>query len=89
MFWHLLYSYYFLEAEFREYEVQKEYEGTQTIKLAELLVFIQGKESERLVGEVLYGFPDIYMINSIPLLAIVFMAVVVGVLSLFGGKIYM
>jgi len=44
---------------------------------------------ERLVGEVLYGFPDIYMINGIPLLAIVFMAVVVGVLALFGGRIYM
>ena len=44
---------------------------------------------ERLVGEVLYGFPDIYMINGIPLLAIVFMAVVVGILALFGGKIYM
>jgi hypothetical protein len=44
---------------------------------------------ERLVGEVLYGFPDIYMINGIPLLAIVFMSVVVGILALFGGKIYM
>ena len=44
---------------------------------------------ERLVGEVLYGFPDIYMINSIPLLAIVFMAVVVAILALFGGRIYM
>ena len=44
---------------------------------------------ERLVGEVLYGFPDIYMINGIPLLAIVFMAVVVGILALFGGRIYM
>ena len=44
---------------------------------------------ERLVGEVLYGFPDIYMINGIPLIAIVFMAVVVGILALFGGRIYM
>ena len=44
---------------------------------------------ERLVGEVLYGFPDIYMIYGIPLLAIVFMAVVVGILALFGGRIYM
>jgi hypothetical protein len=44
---------------------------------------------ERLVGEVLYGFPDIYMINGIPLLAIVFMSVIVGILALFGGKIYM
>jgi hypothetical protein len=44
---------------------------------------------ERLVGEVLYGFPDIYMVNGIPLLAIIFMAVIVGVLFLFGGKIYM
>jgi len=44
---------------------------------------------ERLVGEVLYGFPDIYMINGIPLVAIVFMAIVVGILALFGGRIYM
>jgi hypothetical protein len=44
---------------------------------------------ERLVGEVLYGFPDTYMLNGIPLLAIIFMAVIVGVLFLFGGKIYM
>ncbi len=44
---------------------------------------------ERLVGEVLYGFPDIYMINGIPLIAIVFMVVVVGILALFGGRIYM
>ena len=44
---------------------------------------------ERLVGEVLYGFPDIYMVNGIPLLVIVFMAIVVGILALFGGRIYM
>lgn len=44
---------------------------------------------ERLVGEVLYGFPDITMINGIPLFAIVFMSIVVGILALFGGKIYM
>ncbi len=44
---------------------------------------------ERLVGEVLYGFPDIYMVNGIPLLAIVFMAVVAGILAMFGGRIYM
>jgi hypothetical protein len=44
---------------------------------------------QRLVGEVLYGFPDIYMINGVPLFAIVFMAVVVGILALFGGRIYM
>lgn len=44
---------------------------------------------ERLVGEVLYGFPDVYMVNGIPLLAIVFIAVVLAILGLFGGKIYM
>ncbi|MFA9389919.1 MAG: hypothetical protein ACERKD_08920 [Prolixibacteraceae bacterium] len=44
---------------------------------------------ERLVGEVLYGFPDILMINGIPLFAIVFITVVVGILALFGGRIYM
>ena len=44
---------------------------------------------ERLIGEVLYGFPDIYMINGIPLIAVVLMAVIVGILALFGGKIYM
>ena len=42
------------EAEFREYEVQKEHGGTQTIKLAERLVFIQGKESEKLCSPASY-----------------------------------
>ncbi len=39
-------------AEFREHEIQKEGGGTETIKLAERLVFIQGKESEKLSSPV-------------------------------------
>jgi len=44
---------------------------------------------ERLVGEVLYGFPDIYMIYGIPAFAIICTLVVAGILAMFGGVIYM
>ena len=44
---------------------------------------------ERLVGEILYGFPDIYMIYGIPLIVIVVILLIVGLLALFGGRIYL
>ena len=44
---------------------------------------------ERLVGEVLYGFPDIYLIQGIPLIAIIVIILIVGLLALFGGRIYL
>lgn len=43
---------------------------------------------ERLVGEVLYGFPDIYLIQGIPLIAIIGIILIVGLLAFFGGRIY-
>jgi len=43
---------------------------------------------ERLVDEVLYGFPDIYLIQGIPLIAIVVILLIVGLLAFFGGRIY-
>ena len=43
---------------------------------------------ERLVGEVLYGFPDIYLVNGVPLIGIVLVLIIAGMLVLFGGRIY-
>lgn len=43
---------------------------------------------ERLVGEVLYGFPDIILVKGIPLIGIVIVIILSGLLMLFGGKIY-
>lgn len=43
---------------------------------------------ERLVGEVLYGFPDIYVVNGVPLIGIVLVIIMAGLLVLFGGRIY-
>ena len=43
---------------------------------------------ERLVGEVLYGFPDIYLIQGIPLIAIIVIILIIGLLAFFGGRIY-
>jgi hypothetical protein len=43
---------------------------------------------ERLVGEVLYGFPDIYLIQGIPVIAIIIIILILGLLALFGGEIY-
>jgi hypothetical protein len=43
---------------------------------------------ERLVSEVLYGFPDIYLIQGIPLIAIIVIILIVGLLALFGGRIH-
>ncbi len=44
---------------------------------------------ERLVGEVLYGFPDTYLVNGIPLIGIALVLVIAGMLALFGGRIYL
>ena len=42
----------------------------------------------RLVGEVLYGFPDVYLVNGVPLIGIILMIIIASALALFGGKIY-
>ncbi|WP_418638704.1 hypothetical protein [Winogradskyella sp.] len=43
---------------------------------------------ERLVGEILVGFPDTYLIFGIPLIGIVTVAVILVLLFLVGGRIY-
>lgn len=43
---------------------------------------------ERLVGEILYGFPDVYLVCGVPLIGIILVLVVAGILALFAGKIY-
>ena len=43
---------------------------------------------ERLVDEVLYGFPDMYLIQGVPLIAIIVILLIVGLLAFFGGRIY-
>jgi len=43
---------------------------------------------KRLVNEVLIGFPDIYLIYGIPLIAIVVIVLILGLLAFFGGRIY-
>lgn len=43
---------------------------------------------ERLVNEVLIGFPDIYLIYGIPLIAIIVIVLIIGLLAFFGGRIY-
>jgi hypothetical protein len=43
---------------------------------------------QRLVGEVLYGFPDIYMVQGVPLIAIIVVISIVALLAFFGGRIY-
>jgi hypothetical protein len=43
---------------------------------------------ERLVSEVLYGFPDIYLIQGVPLIAIVVILLIIAVLAIFGGRVY-
>jgi hypothetical protein len=44
---------------------------------------------ERLVNEILVGFPDIYLIFGIPLTGIIIALLILGLLALFGGRIYM
>ena len=43
---------------------------------------------ERLVDEILFGFPDTYLIFGIPLIGIVIVAVILVLLFLVGGRIY-
>jgi len=43
---------------------------------------------ERLVNEVLIGFPNSYMIQGIPLTIIIIILIIAGLLAFFGGKIY-
>ncbi len=43
---------------------------------------------ERLVNEVLIGFPDIYLIYGIPLIGIGIGLLILGLLAFFGGRIY-
>jgi hypothetical protein len=43
---------------------------------------------ERLVNEILVGFPDTYLLFGIPLIGIVIVAVIIGLLVLVGGRIY-
>ena len=43
---------------------------------------------ERLVNEVLIGFPDMYLIFGIPLIGIVIVSIILVLLAYFGGRIY-
>lgn len=43
---------------------------------------------ERLVNEILYGFPDVYLVFGIPLLGIVIVIIILILLATFGGRIY-
>ena len=43
---------------------------------------------KRLVNEVLIGFPDIYLIQGIPLIAIIVIILIMALLAFFGGRIY-
>ncbi|MEH6536217.1 MAG: hypothetical protein V7719_07490 [Psychroserpens sp.] len=43
---------------------------------------------KRLVNEILFGFPDVYLIFEIPLIGIVVVLVISVVLAIFGGRIY-
>ena len=43
---------------------------------------------ERLVNEIVYGFPDIYLVFGVPLLGVVIVFIIVILLAIFGGKIY-
>ncbi|WCO03163.1 hypothetical protein [Psychroserpens ponticola] len=43
---------------------------------------------ERLVGEILVGFPDIYLVFGIPLIGIVIALFILVLLAYFGGRIY-
>ena len=43
---------------------------------------------ERLVNEILIGFPDIYLVFGIPLIGIVIAVLILVLLVIFGGRIY-
>jgi hypothetical protein len=44
---------------------------------------------ERLVKEILIGFPETYLIFGVPLIAIIIAVSIMGLLAYFGGRIYM
>ncbi|MCM4153953.1 hypothetical protein DHD05_20380 [Arenibacter sp. N53] len=44
---------------------------------------------ERLVNEILVGFPNTYLIYGIPLIGIIIAVLIVSLLAFFGGRIYM
>jgi len=43
---------------------------------------------ERLVGEILFGFPDIHLVYGIPIIGIVIVLLILVLLAFFGGRIY-
>ncbi|WP_338733933.1 hypothetical protein [Mangrovimonas cancribranchiae] len=43
---------------------------------------------ERLVDKILIGFPDIYLVNGIPLIGVVIVLLILVLLAYFGGRIY-
>ena len=43
---------------------------------------------KRLVNEILIGFPDIYLIQGVPLTGIIIIIFIMGLLVFFGGRIY-
>jgi len=43
---------------------------------------------ERLVGEIVHGFPNIYLVYGVPLIGIVAALAIIGLLAFFGGRIY-
>lgn len=43
---------------------------------------------ERLVSEILIGFPNIYLVSGIPLIGIIIVLFILALLALFGGRIY-
>jgi len=44
---------------------------------------------ERLVNEILIGFPNTYLVFGIPLIGIIIIVLILGLLAFFGGRIYM
>lgn len=43
---------------------------------------------ERLVNEIIIGFPDIYLVFGVPLIGIGIVCFILGLLAFFGGRIY-
>lgn len=43
---------------------------------------------ERLVSEITYGFPEIYLVFGVPLIGIIIALVIISLLVIFGGRIY-
>ena len=44
---------------------------------------------ERLIRDIIIGFPDTYLIYGIPLIAIIILFLILGLLAFFGGRIYL